>query len=267
MPGETAIVRHRLEAALTGGHAVDLQPLGHGHIVRALHGLVHVPHADARNPRYVRLTFNGKPAPPFPLGCLPPAQEMEKGKRLPESEIHIGLCSGRHPEMDPQIDYYLLRQAEVDRAGEKVDQEQLAFEAACSLLRDPILNQEKRLFIHHSGFPPLVTGFYRGVVEVARERVGTEPRRLFVVPAIWTPDAWDPGPLSNPMKKQLEDLLRDYPAYFKMEGNRLKWRPQRPMLVEEFDRLALPNGCAFALATVLEKIRKFSEPRLEGVWG
>jgi hypothetical protein len=168
--------------------------------------------------------------------------------------------------MDPLIDFYLLRQAEVKRAGGEVEQEQMAFESACTLLRDPILDgsNERRLFVQQTGFPPLVIGFYRGVVEVARERAA---KRLFVVPAVRVPARTKLYELTDSQNHELKQLLAAYPLYFCRENNELVWQPERPMLTEEFDMLVAPNGCARTLAFFIEQLQSRSRPTLEGVWG
>lgn len=137
--------------------------------------------------RHIPVVFmDGSKPPLFPIGCF---YEQARPQALPESKIlRVGLMSFRHPQLDYLVDLYITRNCELADEPTMAEEENLAFERTVAALSDPVLEPGGEMEAYHTGLEPMVVGFYRGVVQVLRERqrVG-RPRRLLIRPRLYAP--------------------------------------------------------------------------------
>lgn len=118
-------------------------------------------------PVYIRIAFrDGSEGAPFPLFCLPPIKEP---RGLPV--IRAALMSGRHFDLDSEVDICLLRNSEL-KGQEDVTiakQEEIAYNRVTDFIYSCLEKMDGiELHIYHTGLEPTVVGTYRAIVEVLR---------------------------------------------------------------------------------------------------
>ena len=118
---------------------------------------------------------DGSEARPFPLFSL---SRISKPKDLPV--IKVGLMSMRHPEtLDPLVDVYLLRNAEVDRRENSAEQDDIAYDRGVEFFSELLRNENGiEIHLYHTGLEPVVVGTYRALVRILQDFQG----RLVVTP-------------------------------------------------------------------------------------
>jgi len=114
-------------------------------------------------PNYVRFAYeDGSLGTEIPLfGLL----KIDEPMRLPI--IKASLISGRHFELDAEVDICLIRNAEISRREEATiaEQEQLSFDIASKFLTDYFEKNDKlELHLYHTGLEPAVIGTYRAIL-------------------------------------------------------------------------------------------------------
>jgi hypothetical protein len=143
---------------------INLTPFTHSDITLALWEAVH---AERYVNKKLSLCFeDGSIAPNFPLGCL-------QSNAVPQSStrtLRIGLMSFRHPELDYLVDLYVVTNRDLAELISMEEQERLSFEKSLELLTDAALSDGAVLEIYHTGFEPIVVGFYRALVKVLKSK-------------------------------------------------------------------------------------------------
>jgi hypothetical protein len=231
---------------------VNLNRYRHTHIVKGLHGLVFGDGYSESTAKRFRVTFNdGTETTGFPMHCLTLPDPLDK-MAYP---LRVGLNSGRHPELDCMVEFYLFRNAQVNEWETAAEQEQEAFSYALDFLMDPFWVKGGVIECYHTGLEPLITGFYRAVVASARQRIRKGLPRLQVVPRIFAPSEVDlsgyvarrnknpkksSGELES-LKKSIQPMTKELSDFLKVTSFRsqtvLKWKPERPMWTSEKDYL------------------------------
>ncbi len=231
---------------------VNLNRFRHTHIVKGLYDLVFGDGFSRTTLKRFRVTFNdGTETNGFPVFCLPRPQDLD-AKAFP---LRLGLNSGRHPELDQMIEFYLFRNTQVKAWETAAEQEKEAFYHTIKLLSDTFWEKGGVIECFHTGLEPIVTGFYRAVVENALERIRNNMPRLQVVPMIFSPRGVNlrqhlQSQDKNPeileerllhLKKQLRSAIEELPEFLSLEINQhhsiLRWNPRRPMWSTERDYL------------------------------
>lgn len=120
----------------------------------------------------------------FAVGCLTLSEPGPLAQKEPL--LRIGLMSFRHPELDYLVDLYVTRNRELAEQPSMADEEQLAFARTAAFLRDASFKNGGDIWAYHTGLEPMVIGFYRGVVQVLRERAQQKlPRTLVIRPFVY----------------------------------------------------------------------------------
>lgn len=131
---------------------------------------------------------DGSLGEPFPLLALAPAPRPKNA-----AIMRVGLMSVRHFDLDPVVDLYLLRNAEIPRgeAATAAEQEQAAFAKANGILTELVsLSPATRVELFHTGLPPALLGAYRAVLNLLMN-----PKirgRLEVIPMLYKGDRYEP---------------------------------------------------------------------------
>lgn len=150
----------QITAALAGGAPVNLTNQRHNMVTRILHKFIH---REVKPPASAALTYNdGQEVAPFPLRCL----ERLPSSWAPTCELHVGLISMRHLQIDQYIDVNWYRNVEIPSslglAGADAYCYTKSIERLSALLE---ANRRHRVQVHlyHAGYLPAVVGFYRAV--------------------------------------------------------------------------------------------------------
>lgn len=122
---------------------------------------------------------DGSTPHPFPVGRLEETDEPQPVAA--EHAIRVGLMSCRHPDLDYLVVRYVTRNKELAAESSLAEAEQLAFERTVELLSDPDAEEGAEIWAYHTGFEPMVLGFYRGVVHVLDHRAAEGLPRCLVV--------------------------------------------------------------------------------------
>ena len=161
-------LRTQIEQALEGGPPIDLGNQRHALLTEEL---VRHLHTSARPPATAAMMYeSGQPTRPIRLRCV---ERLPDGW-APTRQLHVGLISMRHLEIDQYVDINWYRNADVpsqeglsgaDEACYRVSVAQFA------KLANVYRGHRLRLFVYHAGFLPAVVAFYRALVDrlVSRE--------------------------------------------------------------------------------------------------
>lgn len=130
-------------------------------------GMIFKKKLKIRQPKPVNLHFayqDGSVGGHFPIFSLFKSQEPNK-----LSIIKVALISGRHFELDSEIDICLIRNSEISRREEAsiAEQEHLAYEIAKKFF-DKILKKGglgTEIHLYHTGLEPAVIGTYRAILD------------------------------------------------------------------------------------------------------
>jgi hypothetical protein len=219
----------------------------HRELVSGLHALVYRSGTGFRRSHLRIAHSDGSESAPFPVIPLtqPPL----------DSRVHrlrLGFISGRHPERDTAVDFYLIRNREVEQMSTSADAEQEIFERTLRLLRDPTLTAPLVIEVLHTGLEVATVGFYRGVVESIRRSSGSGQIGPLFIPRIWAGGevnlddiigrvrgSLERGPVLHLLRAQA-DVFPDHLHLQERTGGTpslLRWIPERPMWASERDRL------------------------------
>lgn len=156
--GAKSRIRDALADARSTGRPVPLGRSRHIEITKALRHFLHDGPPFTAHFVYSDGSLSG----PITLAAL-----TQRETSAATASLTIGLVSCRHFEIDRQIDFYLLRNAEFDRqeAGQYSDQEQLAYDRARALMADYV-GDALQISLHHTGLEPAAIGFYRALIDV-----------------------------------------------------------------------------------------------------
>lgn len=243
---------HFLEAAksqLTRGKSepavpINLKRFSHGQITKTLWKLCYEKRDKLFTHNRLRLIYEDtSEGTSFPVGDKP-AIAGNPSDIMPENQnrLRIGFVSGRHIDMDAMVEFYLIRHTELQRLKTAADQEDEVYNHSYRLLNDSDFSAFDIIEVYHTGLEPVTLGFYRAVIDVAREQQHRKqlPHQS-LIPKIWR--SGDTGPwvsvqqLGTSRLNILTDLCEEYPAFFELKGFRLYWQPKRPMLLVEKDKL------------------------------
>lgn len=182
---EHRVLHDEIAKHLTTGvpQEVNLSLPRHGVATPVLHRFVYDP---ARAGQVVRIVFldGSRVRPGFAVGCLTLSEPGLIAQKEPH--LRVGLMSFRHPELDYLVDLYVTRNRELAEKPSMADEEQLAFARTVALLRDATFKDGGDIWAYHTGLEPMVIGFYRGVVQVLRERTEQKlPRTLVIRPFVY----------------------------------------------------------------------------------
>lgn len=257
--------------------AINANRFGHRDIVRGLHALVHGPRPVPFQRWHLRISYaDGSESAPFSLPPSPREPPSGIDARVPP--LRLGFMSGRHPELDIVVDFYLFRHAETQRHRDSADLEQEIHARACRLFQDPAFAESWWVEAYHTGLEPVTVGFYRALTDLALQRRDRGLPVIPVIPRIWSPlevnidtlirqagDALNKATLCEALRRQ----ARTYPAFLSFKtGNRgsvlLAWKPERPMSESELDRLCRE---APAAESAFRALWHHSQYRTEHPWG
>lgn len=151
----------RLRAFTAGGLPVSFgSGARHEEITVALHALVH---SEGRGLLPI-LYSDGSQAADFPVGCLNLRQQA-----APEDALRLGLMSMRHPELDQLVDGYWFRNKAVSQPRTLADTDAFCFREARAHLGELHRRDVRFIDLYHTGYEPVVIGFYRALVEHQRD--------------------------------------------------------------------------------------------------
>lgn len=251
---------------------LNIQRFKHQDLLRGLHALVYglrpIPYQRER----LRLGYgDGSESAPFPIPARPwaPPEEGE----LQRSPLRLGFVSGRHPELDREVDFYLIRNREIKPYENSADQEQEIYERTLRLFQDDAFAEPWRVEVYHTGLEDVTVGFYRAVVDLARER---RAQRLPLIPLI--PRLWRRGELNidaiireaegvlngQVIRPQLAELAAAYPDFLDFGKTLLRWRLERRM--DEAERNLLCER-APAARVIFQRLWQLTQYQNEQPWG
>lgn len=156
--GRERLIRAIAEARVHG-HPISLGRARHSEIARAMRTYLH---SDALPPFAQSFVYSdGSLSGPASLAQLP-----LRSRPRPNIELSIGFNSCRHFELDPIVDFYLLRTAEFDRqeSASFGDQERFAYGRAQRLFQR-FADKALHLRLYHTGLEPAAIGIYRAVID------------------------------------------------------------------------------------------------------
>jgi hypothetical protein len=217
----------------------------------------------------IRFAFgDGSVSTSFPLPPLAPPIGQAEWSLARRPLVPVGLISRRHPVMDREVELYLLRNAQVRATEGSSDCELLAYDETRRFLDDALDAAGDRgllVELYQTGLEPAVIGFWRAACDTLRERPSV-PLRLrprFKSPVV----RFDVPPSSI---QGAEAVARQYPDFFVLldagagRGQRLQWRPERPMRRDECDEIL---GQWPDLGPVVEELRQRSQYKTGPDWG
>ncbi len=251
---------------------LNIQRFDHQDLLRGLHALVHGPRSILYQRRCLRLGYgDGSESAPFPIPAQP--WVLPEESELQRSPLRLGFLSGRHPELDREVDFYLIRNREIEQYDHSADQEQEIYERTRCLFQDPAFAEPWRVEVYHTGLEDVTVGFYRAVVDLARER---RTQHLPTIPLI--PRLWRRGELNvdliirqahgvldgKVIRPQLAELVAAYPDFLDFSNARLRWRLERRM--DEAERNLLCER-APAARVIFQRLWQLTQYQDEQTWG
>ncbi len=257
--------------------AINANRFSHREIVIGLHALVHGPRPTPFRRQHLRISYSdGSESIPFPLPLDPYAPLTGIDVRIPP--LRLGFMSGRHPELDIVVDFYLFRHAETQRHRESADLEQEIHARACRLFQDPGFAEPWWVEAYHTGLEPVTVGFYRALTDLASQRRNQGLPVIPVVPKIWSPRDVNVNVLirqaggaldKHILFKALHQQAEAYPGFLSFKtGDRspalLAWRPERPMFESELNKLCREAPVA---ESTFQALWHHSQYQTEKPWG
>jgi hypothetical protein len=256
---------------------LNVSRFGHGDIVDGLHRVLHSDRWPATIRSSIRiLTADGSEAARFPLVHLGSEPRWDPSLR----PLRVGFVSGRHPELDRVVDFYLLRNSEIRRFDVNAELEQEVYERARRLFDEAAATGVRAVEALHTGLETVTIGFYRAVVEHAQAAVVSATGTMHVRPRIWRAPSVDvdlavtqsKGALDGrAVRVALTRVAGELPAFVRIDSNRsksaattvLQWIPQRPMLASERDWLARRARAANPIIDLLHHVAQYRDG---GTW-
>jgi hypothetical protein len=140
----------------------------HAKLIKSIHDFVFKTGNASDNNIFVRFAYDdGSVGGEFYLFCL-----NEITEPVFTVNLHVGLISNRHHELDLIIDYYLIRNSEISK-GEDVfisEQEQIAYKKALDffelLLSRSNIKTIYKINLYHTGLEAAVIGTYRAIIAI-----------------------------------------------------------------------------------------------------
>jgi hypothetical protein len=192
------VIWNAVNAAKVGrANAVNLNEWPHMVITQVLHTFSYRELKDSNFPLSINITYtDGSKARQFPLFRLRRRSKAEMKSLRELKPREIGMLSCRHPEMDEMIDWYWLRNIDMNMAGNTLaEKDEFAYQTSKEQLALILTrNTPARMHFYQTGYPPVVVGFYRAVVEFLMETQG-QPPCLEVFPCFYNrrSDDYDKG--------------------------------------------------------------------------
>lgn len=162
-------LNRRIAKAIETGGEVNFSNQPHFVVADALNGFVYRDDPNEPETRIRVVYMDGSQAEDFPLRCLNrPCEGKATGAGLEMPSLNAALISMRHLEMDEIVDmaWFRNRKVSVPRPFAETD-------AYCTQETVKLLHSiEKGLHIemYQTGLETAVVGFYRGLVEVLKQR-------------------------------------------------------------------------------------------------
>lgn len=153
-------------------NAINLSELPHEIITRILYSFSYRELKNSSYPISININYtDGSQARSFPFFRLKKrnVEEMKEFRKI--KPLEIGMLSCRHQELDSIVDSYWLRNIEMKMAGStSAEKDEFAYQTTKEKLTQVLeQNHPIRINFYQTGFPPVVIGFYRAVVEFLME--------------------------------------------------------------------------------------------------
>lgn len=253
---------------------INISRFNHREIVQGLHRLVYA-EGQAYKRKQLRICHpDGSESAPISI----PALGVPVHVNMNDPPLRLGFVSGRHPEMDTFIDFYLVRHRELQQFASSADKEQEVYERTLRLFRDEAFAGSWWVEVYHTGLELVTAGFYRAGIDTACQRKERGLPAVSLKPLIWAPRGVNVTVLIdqargalNPRKVtgELERLAATFAPFLEVEGldtDRplgLRWRLERPMWTSERDLL-----CRQAPVTreILSLLYKRTQYQREHIW-
>jgi len=159
-------LRGQIRDALHRGAPIRLNNQRHNMTTKILHEFLH--RDPANPPGEAPLTYDEATTPaPFPLRCL----DRLPANWQPTAQLHAGLISMRHLEIDQYVDINWYRNVEIPSRKGLAHADQFCFEYSLKHLEELLeiyRGAQLELSVYHAGFLPGVVGFYRALVLTLR---------------------------------------------------------------------------------------------------
>lgn len=141
--------------------SVNFSDLPHNTITETLHEFVY----GSGTPTYLPVTYDdGSKASPFPIHCLK-LPKIDQPVILPGPVLNVGQLSGRHQEMDENINIYFFRNQEISTGKTAGEIDEVAYQKAKEIFERLRREGIYRIAYYQTGFQPAVVGFYRALTE------------------------------------------------------------------------------------------------------
>ncbi len=161
---------------------VNFSSQSHNTIADVLHEFVYATSDEPVAPVYVHVLYgDGSRGKPFPLRSLAPLRSESMTPLRNVLPLRVALISMRHLEMDPLVDIAWLLNKDIPKGRSLADVDAFSYQETQRQLREGLSNGPLKLFLYHTGFQPVIVGFYRALVEelIARRN---QPPMLEVTP-------------------------------------------------------------------------------------
>ncbi|MEA3359191.1 MAG: hypothetical protein U9R17_07280 [Thermodesulfobacteriota bacterium] len=189
------IFKTQIHEGIKNGGEINFSNQPHSIIAEALNEFVYKNSPDDSENSIRVIYMDGSEGKPFPIRCLTRPADLGDNKNV--HALEASLISMRHLEMDEKVDFAWFRNSKVSVARPFAETEAYCTERTMEVLRE-IGDKELYLHLYQTGLETAVVGFYRGLVQVLRERRN--------------------NPVSNP--------LQVIPYYF--NGKENMYKPGRP---------------------------------------
>jgi hypothetical protein len=174
------LFKAQISEAIEHGGAVNFSNQPHFIIADALNDFVYKTDPDDSE-KFVRVIYmDGSEAAPFPIWCLTRLADSNLDEEV--HPIKAALISMRHVAMDETVDFAWFRNSKVSVARPFAETDAYCTEKTMELLHE-IEDQAMHLHLYQTGLETAVVGFYRGLVQVLKDRRNSDkPPLLQVVP-------------------------------------------------------------------------------------
>lgn len=158
--------------------SVNFTDVPHNVITEVIHEFVF----GSGKPMYLPVVYaDGSIARPFPIHCLKIKSDQIKQSIQKLPLILVGEISGRHQEMDHQMQIYFYRNQEISIGRSSAESDEAAYQKAKEIFARLRKEGIYRIAFHQTGFQPAAVGFYRALAEELLNRGKSAPT-LEVIP-------------------------------------------------------------------------------------
>ena len=161
------IFKTQIHEGIKNGGEVNFSNQPHSIIAEALNEFVYKDSPDDSEKSIRVIYMDGSEGEPFPIRCLTRPVDLIVDEN--EHALEASLISMRHLEMDEKVDFAWFRNSKVSVARPFAETDAYCTERTMEVLRE-IGDDELHLHLYQTGLETAVVGFYRGLVQVLRER-------------------------------------------------------------------------------------------------